>query len=56
MLKHVQGTSWAPEELRSRLQMLKADPGEAAAMIQVIMDIVGMMVTCCLGALILDAF
>ena len=45
-----------PLQLRSRLQMLKADPGEAAAMIQVIMDIVGMMVTCCLGALILDAF
>ncbi|CAL1162283.1 unnamed protein product [Cladocopium goreaui] len=42
--------------LPKMLQMLKADPGEAAAMIQVIMDIVGMMVTCCLGALILDAF
>lgn len=40
--------------LPKMLQMLKADPGEAAAMIQVIMDIVGMMVTCCLGALILD--
>lgn len=49
-------TSASYSSLRSRLQMLKADPGEAAAMIQVIMDIVGMMVTCCLGALILDAF
>lgn len=56
MFKALGPTSASYSSLRSRLQMLKADPGEAAAMIQVIMDIVGMMVTCCLGALILDAF
>jgi len=56
MFKAPGPTSASYSSLRSRLQMLKADPGEAAAMIQVIMDIVGMMVTCCLGALILDAF
>mmetsp|Transcript_3798 Transcript_3798/g.4718 ORF Transcript_3798/g.4718 Transcript_3798/m.4718 type:complete len:291 (+) Transcript_3798:127-999(+) len=41
--------------LPKMLQMIKADPGEAAAMIQVIMDIVGVMCTCCLGALILQS-
>jgi len=38
------------------LKIFKADPGEAAAMIQVIMDIAGVVLTCSLGALILEAF
>lgn len=35
------------------LQKLKLDPGQASAMIQVIMDITGIMITCLLGAAIL---
>lgn len=36
------------------LRRMNADPGQAAAMIQVFMDILGIMITCSVGALILD--
>ncbi len=66
---------FVPASGAPRLKIFKADPGEAAAMIQahdfgntsstknwlyglaqVIMDIAGVVLTCSLGALILETF